>query len=76
MLKAHMEDSELVRDIKSYPEPAIFLATNQQLHDVVCFCTVALEHCVLTVDLTFHLGDFDVTTPATYRHLLFECKRT
>lgn len=77
MLKAHMEDPDhqFVRDIKAYPEPSVFLASDQQLHDVVRFCTVPFEHCVLTVDPTFCLGDFDVT-PATYRHLLLECKRT
>lgn len=77
MLKAHLEDQDhqYVRDIKAFPEPSVFLATDQQLHDVVSFCTNSFEHCVLTVDPTFNLGDFDVT-PAAYRHLLVECKRT
>ena len=39
MVKAHLEDSnhKFVRDIKSFPEPAVLLASDQQLQDVVVF---------------------------------------
>ena len=66
---------KFVRDLKAFPEPAIVVATSQQLHDIARFCTNPEESCVLTVDPTFCLGDFDVT-PTTYRNLLLKCKRT
>ena len=78
MVQAHLEHSgedKFVRDIKAFPEPAVVVATTQQLEDIARFCTSPQESCVLTVDPTFCLGDFDVT-PTTYRNLLLKCKRT
>lgn len=77
MLQAHLEDTnkKFARDIKAYPEPAILLASDHQLNDVSRFCCDPFDYCVLTVDPTFSLGDFDVT-PTTYRHLLLECRRS
>lgn len=77
MLQAHLEDTgkKFVRDIKAYPEPAVILASDLQLNDIVRFCCNPFEYSVLTVDPTFSLGDFDVT-PTTYRHLLLECNRS
>lgn len=77
MLQAHHEDKDkkFIRDVKIFPEPAIVLATDQQLYDIERFCCNPKEFSVLTVDPTFTLGDFDVT-PTTYRNLLLECKRT
>ena len=77
MLTAHLEDPnrQFVRDIKAYPEPVILVGSDQQFNDKVRFCISPHEHCVLTVDPTFCLGDFDVT-PTTHRHLMVECKRT
>ena len=60
--------------MKAAPDPALVLATDQQLDDMERFCTCADEFCVATVDPTFNLGDFDVT-PLTYRNLLLETKR-
>ena len=77
MFRAHMEDSgnKFARDIKAYPNPAIIVASDRQLNDVAQFCCGPFESCVLTIDPTFNLGEFDVT-PATYRHLLLETCRT
>lgn len=62
-----------VRDIKTSPDPAIVLANEVQLNDLVRFCAapVGLEIAMLIVDPTFCLGDFELT-PITYRHLLLE----
>ena len=75
--KAFMEDTtkQFVREIKTLREPAIIVATNQQMTDVVRFCTFEDEFGIMTVDPTFSLGQFDVTV-TTYRHLLLECKRS
>ena len=67
--------AQFVRDEKAAPDPALLLATDQQLDDMEQFCTCADEFCVATVDPTFNLGDFDVTL-LTYRKLLLETKRS
>ena len=71
-----MEQSKLcegkdkfVRIVTATPEPMCVLATNQQLHDLVRFGTNPNNFCILSVDPTFSLGDFNVTC-ITYRHLL------
>ena len=74
MFKARQELITFVRDIKVLPEPAIILALDYQLDDLVRFATND-DHCVLTIDPTFSLGKFDVT-PITYRHLLLESRRS
>ena len=77
MLQAHLEEGskKFIRDVKAYPEPAIVLASEQQLLDLERFCCDSSHYSILTVDPTFSLGDFDVT-PTTYRHLLLCSKRT
>ena len=76
MQEAHTQDPchMFVRDIKTAPEPAIVLATDQQLADLVRFATSSGKFCIVTIDPTFSLGEFDVT-PLTYRHLLLTTKR-
>ena len=63
MQRAYAQDpmNRFIRDIKTAPEPAIVIANDQQLTDIVRFCTSSVEFGVLTVDPTFCLGDFDVT---------------
>lgn len=66
-----------IRDIKSTPDPAILVASDQQLDDLVRFCAsaTATTSCILTVDPTFCLGDFECT-PITYRNLLLVTRRS
>lgn len=75
--KAFMEDTtkQFVREIKALREPAIVVATNQQMTDLVRFCTFEDKFGIMVIDPTFSLGQFDVTV-TTYRHLLLECKRS
>lgn len=77
MQRAHTQDPvhKFVRDVKTALEPAIVLAEDQQLKDLVRFCTFPFDFSIFTVDPTFSLGEFDVT-PLTYRNLLLESKRT
>jgi len=51
------------------------LATDSQLHDLAKFSSNPEEFCIVTVDPTFNLGDFEVT-PITYRHLLLISQRS
>lgn len=67
--------ARFIRDVKAGPDPALVLTTNQQLNDLVKFCTSPDEFTVITVDPTFNLGDFDVA-PLTYRHLLLQSEHT
>ena len=75
MQTAQTKDSsrQFVRDTKTSPEPAIVLADDQQLQDMVWFGTSSFEFCIITVDPTFSLGEFDVT-PLSYSNLLLETK--
>jgi len=77
-----MEQSKLqdggnsfVCTVTTCPEPMCLLATNQQLDDLVRFCTNPDQFCVLSIDPTFSLGDFSVTC-ITCRNLLVTDKRT
>ena len=77
MQKAYVEDVEncFIREMKTLREPAVIVARDRQLNDMVKFCTN--ENCfgIVTVDPTFCLGDFDVTI-TTYRHLVLQCRRS
>ena len=77
MQKAFMEDTSqhFIRQLRTLREPAIVVAQDQQILDLVRFCTLEHEFGIMTVDPTFSLGEFDVTI-TTYRHLLLECRRS
>lgn len=76
MVQAHSDDAQkFIQNIKMFPEPAVLVANDRQLTDLSRFCCDPFESCVLTVDPTFCLGEFDVT-PVTYRHLLLQSVRT
>ena len=62
---------EIHQGHQTYPEPAILLANDRQVNDLARLCCDPFEFCVLTVDHTFCLDDFDVT-PTLYHHLLLE----
>ena len=77
MFKAKQEDTgeKFIQAVKVVPDPAVILATDRQIKDLVRFSTKSQNFCILTVDPTFSLGEFDVT-PITYRNLLLESQRT
>jgi len=68
-------EEKFVRVVNACPEPMCVLATDQQLNDLVRFSTNPNQFCVLSIDPTFSLGDFNVTC-ITYRHLLVTDGRT
>ena len=65
MQRAHTQDPNamFVRDVKTAPEPAIVLADDHQLQDLVRFCTSSFDFAVLTVDPTFSLDDTHQLSP-------------
>ena len=65
--------NSFVHDMKVLPEPAVMLASNYQLDDLVRFGINSTEHSVFTIDPTFSLGKFNVTS-ITYRNLLLESR--
>lgn len=75
MQKSKAGDSYM-QDIKSSPDPAIVIASDVQLDDLVRFCasSAGVETCIMTVHPTFCLGKFECT-PITYRHLLVVTQR-
>ena len=74
MQKAFMEETSqhFIRQLRTLREPAIVVAQDQQILDLVRFCTLKRKFGIMTVDPTFSL---DVTI-TTYRHLLLECRRS
>ena len=56
-----------------FKEPAVIVAFDRQLSDMVKFCTNEDVFGIVTIDPTFSLGDFDVTI-LTYQQLLLQCK--
>ena len=60
--KTYMEDSsrQFIRQIHTLRDPAIVVCSDQQVTDLVRFCT-GEESCIMTVDPTFSLGDFNIT---------------
>ena len=56
-------------------EPFCILTNNQQLNELVKFCTNPLKFSVFQVDPTFNLGNFSVTT-TTNEHLFLRDRRT
>ena len=60
MQKAKAEDT-YVCDIKTSPDLAIVITSDRQLNDLVWFCVppVGIESCVMTIDPTFSLGEFE-----------------
>ena len=77
MQKAYVEDLEncFIREMKTLREPAVIIARDRQLNDMVKFCTSKNHFGIVTIDPTFCLGDFEVTI-TTYRHLVLQCRRS
>lgn len=64
------QNKQVCRFVQAVPQPAIMLATDQQLTDLVRFATGPNAKAI-SVDATFNLGHFYVT-PITYRNLYLE----
>ena len=63
-----------MRSVNAAPEPAIVVAADMQLQDLIRFCTSANVYSPLTVDPTFSQGAFDVKL-MTVQHLFLQTKR-
>ena len=68
------KEDMLIREIPLFPEPIIFLATEQQLIDIERFCSNPEEFCILGVDCTFQIADFYYTF-TTYRNLMLATEK-
>ena len=62
-------ENALIREIPLFPEPIVFLASEQQLKDIERFCTNPAKFCVLGVNATFQIAGFYYTF-TTYRNFL------
>ena len=56
--KAYLEDagSCFIREVKTFREPAVVVARDRQLDDLVKFCTNDSSFGIMTIDPTFCLG--------------------
>lgn len=61
-------DSHFIRELKLSPEPSVIMASDFQLAELEAFCTDPDYHCVLGIDPTFNLGQFNLTV-TTYKQL-------
>ena len=59
---------QFVREVKLAPEPCVVMGMDYQIEDLDAFCTQPDYHCVLGVDPTFDLGNFNLTV-TTYKQL-------
>jgi hypothetical protein len=66
-------DGGLIRDLRIHPDLSCVIASNQQLDDLVRFCTSHVDSTVLGIDSTFNIGKYDVTL-TTYNNLLLETR--
>ena len=72
---AKTEGKTFVRMQEIADEPLIVIATENQLDDLVRFCTSEIDFSYLSVDPTFNFGNFSVT-PTSYRNLLLKSRQT
>ncbi|CAC5370339.1 unnamed protein product [Mytilus coruscus] len=67
------EEIKFIRHIEMVPEFSVFLATDNQLHEIEKYCTNNANFSILGVDTTFNIGNFYVTL-TFYRNLMLEHK--
>jgi hypothetical protein len=72
---AKTDGKNFVRMQEISDEPRIMIATDNQLDDLVRFCTSEIDFSCLSVDPTFNFGNFSVT-PTSYRNLLLKSRKT
>ena len=70
-----LSNNGFVRNVQVGPGVKAVLATEEQLADVVQFCTNPEEFGILGIDVTYNIGDFYITT-TTYQHLAIIDKST
>jgi hypothetical protein len=69
--QARNNQSAFIYDVRVGGEPLCVLASTRQLNDLKRFCCNPTAFKPLTVDPTFNIGQFNVTS-ISYQHLLLE----
>lgn len=64
-----MEDV-FIREIPLFPEPIVFQGSEQQLADIVRFCTNPEAFCILGVDCTLQIADLYYTFTTYHNRML------
>ena len=71
------KDSVFIRECSIHPALFVFLPNDQQLDELVQFCTNPRSFCVLGIDPTFNIFDRNIIlTVTTYRNLKLENAKT
>jgi len=68
-------DGGFIQNVKFGKTPEVILAFEQQMTDIVRFCTNPVSFSVLGIDPTFNLGKFFVTI-TTYKHPMLVLKES
>lgn len=74
-LLAHAKHDAAIRNMQWNPNPRVVFATDQQLAEIVEECCTPGSQSVLSIDTTYNVGDFYVTS-TTYQSSKFIQTRT
>ena len=74
MAKEHesRSDGGMIKDLRIHPDLSCVVASNQQLDDLVRFCTSHVDCTVLGIDSTFNIGKY--VTFTMYNNLLLKTR--
>ena len=67
-------EKAFIRSVDTSPGKVLFVASNQQLTELVRFCTDPRKFCIIGDDPTYNVGPCYVTL-TTYRQLQFLTKK-
>jgi len=70
------EKKLFVRNYQVLPSLCAVLAADNQINDIVNFCTDPTEFTILSIDTTYNVCENLYVTPLTYKHLRLIDKRT
>ena len=60
--QALSRNTAFIRDVRVAPEPLCVMATDRQINDLKRFCCQPTEYKPFTVDPTFNIGEYNVTS--------------
>lgn len=68
-VKYGLHEKSFVRNFQILPSLCAILAADNQINDIVNFCTDPAEFTILTIDTTYNVCEGLYVTPLTYKHL-------
>ena len=68
-IKYGLHERGFIRNFQVLPTLCAVLAADNQINDIVNFCTDPAEFTILTIDTTYNICEGLYVTPLTYKHL-------